>query len=564
MPDVIEFKDDISIVLCGEAGQGIQTIEVVLTRLLKRAGYHVCATKEYMSRVRGGSNSTEIRVSSKRVSAFVERIDLLIPLDSKAIPHLDWRISKKTIIAGDRNLLKTDREIYDIPFQALAGEIGNEIFSNTIAAGFVGGLFNLTEADLTGFVRTFFAKKEPDIVEKNCAAVTKGLALAREFEKKQGVSVSIRRDDKVKNEFFLNGAEAVGLGAIAGGCDFISAYPMSPSTGVLTFLAQNAEKFGVIVDQAEDEIAGINAALGSWYAGGKGLASTSGGGFALMTEGLSLAGAIESPLVIHLAQRPGPATGLPTRTEQGDLDLALYAGHGEFPRVIFAPGTIEDAFLLSGRAFDIADRFQVPVFILTDQFLVDLYYNVSSLPIPGAPPQNHIVETGDNYKRYQITENGISPRGIPGFGKGVVCVDSDEHDESGFITEDFRVRTAMADKRLRKMELLKNIMIEPELIGIINFKKLVIGWGSTYSCIKEALEIKNDPDTAFLYCKQVYPLHPKIAGYIKQARETVLVENNATGQFAKLIRRETGLSVSRQILQYNGFPFSVETLAKAI
>lgn len=564
MPDAIQFKNDISIVLCGEAGQGVQTIEVVLTRLLKRAGYHVCATKEYMSRVRGGSNSTEIRVSSKRVSAFVERIDLLIPLDPKAIPHLDWRISKKTIIVGDQDVLKTDRKIHHIPFQNLAKEIGGEIFSNAIAAGFVGGLFGISGEELTAFMKEFFAKKAAEVVEKNCAAVAKGLELAREFQGKTNVSVSIERNGKVKNEFFLNGAEAVGLGAIAGGCNFISAYPMSPSTGVLTFLAQNAEKFGIVVEQAEDEISGMNMALGSWYAGGRAMASTSGGGFALMVEGLSLAGAIESPVVVHLAQRPGPATGLPTRTEQGDLELALYAGHGEFPRVIFTPGTLNDTFICTQLAFDIADRYQIPAFILTDQFLIDLYYNVPAIDIPKTVPVNYVIQTDENYVRYQITKTGISPRGIPGFGKGIVCVDSDEHDEGGYITEDFRVRTAMVDKRLRKMKLVLEDSLEPELIGNPKFKKLVIGWGSTYSAIKESLEIKNDSKTAFLYCKQVYPLHPKIADYIKQAKETVLVENNATGQFAKLIKRETGLSVSRQILQYNGFPFSVEKLVEAI
>jgi len=430
----LKYINEVCIVLAGEAGQGIQTIELILTKLLKAAGYNVFATKEYMSRVRGGTNSTEIRISSRPVASFVNRIDILFPFDEKAVNWLSTRISDNTIIVGDKKALAVDNEMIDIPLIELAKQIGNPIFANIIAASFTLGLLNIERDMLAQFLSEFFEDKGKDIVDQNIRAGQTGWDLGREKSKALDISFEIARNDAVANELIINGHQAVALGAIAGGCNFISSYPMSPSTGVLTFLAQHAEDFGIIVEQAEDEISAINMGLGSWYAGGRALATTSGGGFALMTEGISLAGCIESPMVIHLAQRPGPATGLPTRTEQGDLELALYSGHGEFPRVIYAPGNVQDAFLCALKAFEIADKYQVSAIILTDQFLLDSYYNVSDFPKTTEALKNYIVKTKPEYKRFQITENGISERGIPGYGEGIVCADSDEHDEGGYIT----------------------------------------------------------------------------------------------------------------------------------
>jgi 2-oxoglutarate ferredoxin oxidoreductase subunit alpha len=315
----------------------------------------------------------------------------------------------------------------------------------------------------------------------------------------------------------------------------------------------------VVVEQAEDEIAAINMALGSWYAGGRALVTTSGGGFDLMTEGLSLCGAIESPLVIHLAQRPGPATGLPTRTEQGDLELARYGGHGEFPRAILAPGTLEDAFACAAHAFVMAAASQAPVILLTDQFLLDSVYDLPALPWPDQPPPAQIVATAADYRRYAPGEHGISPRGIPGFGAGLVCVDSDEHDAEGRITEDFAVRTAMVEKRLAKLELLKyDLALPPILFGPEDFTTLIVGFGSTCAAVRAALERVAAPHTAFLYCLQVYPLPAEVLDFLQQAQTVIVIENNASGQFARLLRAETGRGADRQWLKYNGLPFSVE------
>jgi 2-oxoglutarate ferredoxin oxidoreductase subunit alpha len=318
------------------------------------------------------------------------------------------------------------------------------------------------------------------------------------------------------------------------------------------------------VEQAEDEISAMNMGIGAWYAGARGLASTSGGGFALMVEGLSLAGMIESPMVVHIGQRPGPATGLPTRTEQGELLFALYAGHGEFPRVIFAPGTIEDCFYLAQKAFNLADQYQVPVFILTDQYLLESHYNIPSLDVERTPLMKHFVETEQGYKRYQLTEAGLSPRGIPGFGEGLVVLDSDEHDEEGHITEDLDLRTKMVNKRLKKLDLLKKDVIPPELFGPQNYKTLIVGWGSTYHAIREALGRLGTNDVAFLHFKQVYPLHPEAIAYFKKAKKTVIIENNGTGQFGQLIRMQTGFDMDRKILKYNGLPFSADELEKEL
>jgi len=227
---------------------------------------------------------------------------------------------------------------------------------------------------------------------------------------------------------------------------------------------------------------------------------------------------------------------------------------------MFAPGTVEDAFYLTQKAFNLADRYQVPVIILTDQYMLDSYYNVPSLDTSGLTIEKHIVQTDKEYKRYKLTEDGISPRGIPGFGDGLVCVDSDEHDEEGHITEDFDVRISMVNKRLKKLDLIKELVIPPELLGAQDYKTLIVGWGSTYSAIKEALDKLKRDDVAFLHFKQVHPLHPDTANYLEKAENVVIIENNATSQFGQLIKLHTGLETDRKILKYNGLPFSVEEI----
>ncbi|HEC40627.1 MAG TPA: 2-oxoacid:acceptor oxidoreductase subunit alpha, partial [bacterium] len=363
---------DISIVLCGAAGQGIQTVEALLTKTLKGTGYYVFATREYMSRVRGGVNSTSIRVSSKPVRAYIERIDLLIPLNKESIPHLQERVSVDTIIIGENEFINilpgVLGEKIEIPFSELSTELGGKIYANIIALGVILCILKAEKSIIHDLIIKNFSRKGQEIVENNIKAVDKGYEVSESYISSKYI-IDLRKNPSVMTNYILTGTQAIALGAIAGGCNFACFYPMAPSTGIGTFLAQQALEFGMIVDQSEDEISVINKTLGASYAGARAFVSTAGGGFSLMAEGVSLAGMAELPIVIVIGQRPGPATGMPTRTCQEDIELVLHAGAGWFPRIIFSPGTIEDAFKLTQNAFNLTQKYHVPVFILTDQYL---------------------------------------------------------------------------------------------------------------------------------------------------------------------------------------------------
>ncbi|RLI63173.1 MAG: 2-oxoacid:acceptor oxidoreductase subunit alpha [Promethearchaeia archaeon] len=564
---------DISIVLSGAAGQGIQTVEQLLVGIFKMAGFHVFATKEYESRVRGGTNSTTLRIGEIRVSTLVNRIDILVPFSKKAVNHVQKRLSPQTLIIADENIFSQSGEqissnFVSFPFLKTANDVGNELFSNVVAVGAVAGIFGIDLKIGENFLHQRFNAKGETILNQNIEAYQKGYRLGSDLKTSKNISFGIRPNPEVADEILFNGNQAVALGAIAGNCNFISAYPMSPSTGVLVFLAQHSEEFEIVIDQAEDEIAAINKAIGAWYAGARALVSTSGGGFALMSEGLSLAGMIESPLVIHIAQRPGPATGLPTRTAQEDLNLALYSGHGEFARMIFAPGTLEQSFYLTQKAFNLADRYQVPVFILTDQDFVDGYYNIPNLDVSQIENHPYFVKTGADYKRYQLTEDGISPRGIPGYGEGLVRVDSDEHDEYGHITEDMEfIRPKMVEKRYHKrLELLRKEIEPPIVSPSEDYSTLILCWGSNYHVVKEAIAVAGKSGVSMLHFSQIYPMNSGVKDILSKAKKLLVVENNASGQFTKILRLETSIEIpkSQQFLRYTGKPWAVEEMAEII
>lgn len=556
------LSGDISIVIGGAAGQGVQTVETLLMQVLKREGYFVFASKEYMSRIRGGSNSTEIRLTSTERRAFVERIDLLFALDKDVVPHLKHRITAETVIVGERaKVCETECQIIDIPFTKFSNELGHPIYTSTVAVGVVLGMLQAEERVFHAYLRIHFARKGDAVVAKNIEAAKKGYAHGRHIAFVEGIEITLPRKKENAQELLLEGNDAVGLGALAAGCNYISSYPMSPGTGLLTFLAKEGKAFGVVVDQAEDEIAAINQGLGAWYAGARAVVTTSGGGFALMTEGVSLAGMIETPIVVHIGMRPGPATGLPTRTEQADLNLALYAGHGEFPRAIFAPGSPEEAYFCMQQAFEIADRFQVPVIVLTDQFLLDSVATVNPSDLETLPVTHHFVETKTDYERYTLSRDGISPRGIPGYGTGLVGVDSDEHDTEAHITESHLVRLEQHGKRLKKLDRLRTEALPPVVSK--NTKKaltLIVTWGSNKGVVAEALALLGDATLAQVHFSQVYPLSREGKKPLEKAKNIVVVENNAVGQFANLLAQEYGITVHERILQYDGNPFSVEDI----
>ncbi len=564
----MEFRDEVSIVLGGAAGQGIQTVEEILTHALKKSGYHVYANKEYMSRVRGGMNTTEIRVSAKRVRAFVRRIDILVPFKQGVLGWVDDRLSKDTVVLGEKENVEESFlgriNLVEVPLTKMALETGSQLYINTTSAGLIVGLFHGDFRAVEEYIRKRFGSKGESIVRKNIEAAKKGYDLGVKLCEDETIRVNVKKDEVVRDEILLTGTEAVGIGALAGGMDFLSFYPMSPSTGVSTFAAQHAEEFGIIVEQVEDEISAINMALGAWFAGARAMVSTSGGGFALMSEALSLAGMAENPVVIHLAQRPGPATGLPTRTMQGDLNLVLHAGHGDFPRIILAPGSLEEAFYLSAEAFNLADKYQAPVIILTDQYFVDTYYNLPAPDVSKVKFERYIVEAKPGYRRYELTENGISPRAVPGYGEEVVIGNGNEHDEWGDITEDAELTVKMQEKRaVKKLETIKRDAPLPKLIGNENAEYLVVSWGSTLHVVEEAIEKLGSEKVAHLHFSWVYPLNPEAKKFF-EGKKVIVVENNVTGQFADLLWKELGVKADHRVLKYDGRPFSVEEVLDAL
>ncbi|MBA3010158.1 MAG: 2-oxoacid:acceptor oxidoreductase subunit alpha [Proteobacteria bacterium] len=558
-----DFSDhtDIAIVLSGEAGQGIKTLEYVLTRLLKKQGLNVFSCKEYMSRVRGGLNSIQIRISPEKVDAWVDRIDILIPLNPD-LSRLEHRISSKTMIIGEKEKITTKQPVIEFSFQAAAEAAGGKKYANTVASGLILSLLHVDPSLLDTYLSQKFVDKPQKIIDANLEAAKLGVKKGRALVEKGVVKIQMVPVSKSDEKILVNGSQAVGMGAIAGGCDFVSSYPMSPGTGVLEFLAGQSNAFSFVVEQAEDEIAALNMVLGAWYAGARGFATTSGGGFALMGEAMSLAGITETPAVVHIAQRPGPATGLPTRTEQGDLNLALYSGHGDFVRAIFAPGNLDQAFYLTANAFNLADAYQIPVLILTDQYLMDSAYTIPVWDLDPVSVKKGFVKTDSDYCRYRYTRNGLSPRGVPGYGKGLVCVDSDEHDEKGRITEDWKTREKMMKKRMKRLKVLEDKALMPSVHGNPDGDIVVVAWGSPHNMVLSALQNAGNPRMKYLHFSQVYPLNPRVRDTIEGAKKLVLVENNYSGQFGDLLFKTFGRKMNEKILLSNGFPFSTEFLTR--
>lgn len=557
---VRKIRDDLVLVLAGQAGQGIQSIETILSYILKRSSYNYFSTSELMSRVRGGINSTEIRISSQKKTAFIDKIDILIPLHNDSIKHLEKRISPETIVIGEKDKIDFEN-LKDVHFTQIAKSIGNAIYSNSVAAGYICGLLKVDLSECQSFILDFFADKSEEIKQKNMEAISAGHELARNHK---DIDIIISKSAENKDHLIIDGAKAISLGALAGACNFVCGYPMSPATGVLQNMASLAKKFDIIVEQVEDEVGVVNMALGAWYAGARAMTSTSGGGFALMSEGLSLCGMMESPMVFHIAQRPGPATGLATRTEQGDLNLVLYAGHGDFPRIILAPATLEEGFYLTQKAFNLADRYQVPVFILSDQYFINSKYNLPPFSTTELTLDRKICESTADYKRYALSDYPISPRSIPAFGKGFVCSGSNEHDENGRITEDQDIRCKMTDKRLKKEDLIKEDIIAPKFQGIEDYYTLIISWGSTYHIVAEALAELQDSSIAHLHFSWIYPFPEESNRILKKAKKIIIIENNAKAHFAQLIQLTSGIKIENKILKYNGRCFSVEEIKENI
>jgi 2-oxoglutarate ferredoxin oxidoreductase subunit alpha len=546
----------VNVVIGGEAGQGLATVGEILGKALVRSGYSICVTQDYQSRIRGGHNTFAIRAGSDEVLAPQEGIDLLVALTAETIPLHREDLSDHGIIIADAGFDASDGAALSVPFQELAAER----YINTAALGVIAEILGLGQQVVERTVGDVLGEEHPDVAQENRKALEAGIRWAQE---QTSVELKLGPVDDASRRMFMNGNEAIALGAVAGGLQFYCFYPMTPSTSIGNNLAAWAKELGLIVEQAEDEIAAVNMALGASFAGAPSMVGTSGGGFALMVEGVSLTAMTETPLVIVVVQRPAPATGLPTRTEQGDLEFVLHAGHGEFPRAVYAPGTVEQCFDLTHKALHLADRYQGPVFILSDQFLADSYRAVAPFTVEGLSPVQPWSTEGLDfdapYRRFALTDTGISPRLLPGATEHLVVADSDEHTEDGHITEDLSVRIQMVRKRLQKGEGIRAEVVAPEWTGDEKPDLLLVCWGSSRGAVVEAAKAlrSQGKKAATLHFSQVWPLVPEgFLDRLHEAKRVVCVEGNATGQMARLIRRETGFQIEERILRYDGLPFT--------
>jgi 2-oxoglutarate ferredoxin oxidoreductase subunit alpha len=557
-------KTNAVVMIGGEAGQGLVTIGNVLAKALVHAGYEIVVSQDYMSRVRGGHNTFVIRAAVDAIQAPREGVDLLVALNQETLELHQNELNDGAIVVADTGLTCGNAICFSIPYDDLT----EGRYINTVALGVAACLLGLDQEAVGHTLEKQLGKKGPEVAQKNAEALDKAYGFCKdsapEFEP---LDAPAPQNDRI----MLGGNEAIGLGALAAGLKFLSFYPMTPATSVALTVIGAAKKMGVVAEQAEDEIAAINMALGASYAGAPAMVCTSGGGYALMTEGVSLAGITETPLVIVIAQRPGPATGLPTRTEQGDLDFALFGGHGEFPRAIFAPGDLGQCFNLTVKAFHEAEQYQTPVFVLTDQYLADSYRGIPPFDLAGVEP----VKTGDeaasqqgtDYERYAPSNSGLSPRAIPGAGPSLVLSDSDEHDAKGHITEGAEVRIAQHEKRLAKLDGLLDQVVPPQFDGPEEPELLLVCWGSSKGAVAEAAGLLRDKGIKAAYChfSQVWPLKPgQFLPHFEDALKVVMVEMNATGQLARLIRRETGFKMDQLINRYDGRPFTPEYIVNKL
>ena len=566
---------DYSIKIGGAAGQGLQTIGDALAKIFARAGFHVFTHQDYESRIRGGHNFYQLRLSDRPVAASRDGIDIVVALDSETITRHSPELTDTGLLICDAGVLKEKNggeKFMDIPFAQLALEHGNSrLVENTVATGAVIGMLGMDTEILFDIIRNAFSRKGEEIIQSNIRAAAAGHSYAISNCQKCLFSTPPVKMPKM----LIGGAEGIALGAIASGVKFYAAYPMTPSTGIMNYIAGKAEDFGIIVEQAEDEIAAINMAIGASFGGVRAMTGTAGGGFALMVEGLSLAAMTETPIVIALGQRPAPATGFPTRTEQGDLQFALYAAHGEFPRIVFAPGSPEQAFNLTNKAFDLAEKYQVTSIILFDQYLSDSQwtfegFDLSKISFRDYRLRGQAFSDLSEYRRHAFTENGVSPLGVPGDSQHVVVTDSDEHDEEGHIVEDAATRKKMLDKRLfKKLPLLRQEVEPPLFYGSKNPEIVLAGWGSSYGLMKEAVDIiSGNRKIAMLHFSEIYPF-PATAKFhymdvLRNARISICLENNATGQFARLMKAETGYTFDRMINRFDGRPFTIDELTGEI
>ncbi|MGC9319874.1 MAG: 2-oxoacid:acceptor oxidoreductase subunit alpha [Armatimonadota bacterium] len=552
---------DLNLRIAGEAGQGLKTTGHLLVDAFASMGLWVFSTQSYMSRIRGGLNWQDVRIADRRITSSRSDADLLVALTDDALETLAPEVAPGGMVLFDGD---EAADAVAIPFTDIArNEGGSAVMANSVAGGAVFAVLGYDTGVLEDYLGHVFKAKGEQVVSANVKLVRRGAELAAQH----AGALHAPQPAGAPREVY-DGTEATALSAAVSGVKFAAAYPMTPSTGVFTWLAQHMDEYGIVVEQAEDEIAAINMVCGATYAGVPALTTTSGGGLALMSEGLSLAGMLELPVVIMLAQRPGPATGLPTRTAQADLLFALRTGHGEFPRAIFAPGGPEEAYALMRRSLETAHRFQTPVIFMMDQYLADLRLNLEPLDEAYDPIDRAIAQdVGEDYRRYEITEGGVSPRAIPGGDALVVC-DSDEHDPQGHITENLEIAQAMMDKRMRKIDGMIAEALAPAIYpGDAGADTLLICWGSTYLPCREAVDVLRERahSVGMMHFAQLWPLdREEVIARLGRRERVICVEGNAWGQLASVLREQQIIGDVELLTRYDGLPLTAEQIAARV
>ncbi len=565
---------DINIKIGGEAGFGIMASGMLLVRTFSRGGLKAITINDYPSLIRGGHNVILVRVADHEIFATDNHADILIALNRETVDlHKEDLVDGSIVVFDNESFLVKPEEftkkitLLPVPLMKLTKEAGGDVLMrNTVALGAVLGLIKYDFKLLESVITAQFKRKGDEVVAVNVKSAKAGF----DFIQNQKVSSSKSLSPKAgaPKQLVLTGNEAVGLGAIAAGMKFFAAYPMTPINGLLFYMAGIAEKAGFVYKQPEDEICGINMAIGASFAGARSMVATSGGGFSLMVEGTSLAGMIEQPVVIIFGQRPGPATGLPTWTTQSDLHFVLNAGQGEFLRLVLAPGDVEEAYQMTATAFNLAEKYQTPCFMLVDKYLCESYFTIeqtkfaqTAITIDRGKLMTEAEQTAQpEVKRYQLTDDGISPRPIPGRKGGVFRANSDEHDELGYSTEEAEMTKKMIEKRMKKMAVAQKEAPEPHLYGEKEAAHTLVGWGSTKGVVLETMRQLAEQGQGnlvnYLHLNWINPFPSEaVKNILSQAKHVIDIEGNHNSQMADWILVKTGVAIKDRITKYDGRPF---------
>ena len=560
----------VSIRVGGAAGDGIASVAETLAKACSRQGLYVFAYNSYQSVIRGGHINMQLRIGSKKAWSQGDFCDFLVALNLDTVKRHAKEITPGGGIIYNKEKIKIEPgQIpagvgdFGIPAATIAGKFGKSpIMQNTVALGALSYLMNFPFEAVSDVIADTFKKKGEVIVNANVGAAQAGFDYAKENFKKVEFTWKFTNERRM----FLTGNQAIALGAVAGGCKFFSAYPMTPASGILHWLAPKGPKYGIVVKQCGDEISAMNMAVGAGLVGARSMTATSGGGFALMTEAVGLSAMIEAPVVVVTCQRGGTSTGLPTKTEQADLFQVLGASQGDYPKIVIAPATVEDAFFATVEALNLAEIYQCPVILMSDLLLSEHYETIDTLDFSKVKIERGEMVNGSlgngGYKSYLSTPSGISPRAVPGNPGTIYVAASDEHDEAGTVISDVftdpEKRIVMMDKRMRKMETALKNLPEPKLEGAENADLTFVTWGSTYYVVRE-IRRKLDKEglkVNHLNIRYMWPFHAKaVSQILKSSKKTFIVECNFSGQLERLIRQETGLSIPHHLRKYDGEPF---------